>query len=218
MRLLLVEDEADLAAVVAEGLAAHGLSVAVAPSQEAAWKMAWEMPFDVAVVDVMLPEGDEAGFAFAQQLRDADFRQPVLFLTARDALPDRIRGLSIGDDYLHKPFALTELVARLKALHRRGDVRPQVIAWRDLELVPEHRGVRRDGRPVKLTKKEYEVLELFMSNPGRVFTRSEILERIWGLGASANSNLLDVYVRTLRATFGDELVETVRGVGYRFPG
>lgn len=218
MRLLLVEDEVNLAAVLFEGLTAHGFDPIVAGSQTEAWRLAWERPFDVAVVDVMLPEGDEAGFAFAHELRDAGFRQPILFLTAREALPDRVRGLEIGDDYLAKPFALTELSARLKALYRRGDVRPRVLAWREVELVPEERLVRRAGEPVRLTKKEYEVLELLMSNPGRVFTRSEMLERIWGLGFDANSNLLDVYVRTLRGKFGDDLVETVRGVGYRFRG
>lgn len=218
MRLLLVEDEANLSAVLEEGLAAHGFEAVVAASQTEAWRFAWERPFDLAVVDVMLPEGDEAGFEFAHELREAGFRQPILFLTAREALPDRVRGLGIGDDYLAKPFALAELVARLGALYRRGDVRPRVVSWQDLELIPEQRQVRRAGEPVKLTKKEYEVLELLMLNPGRVFTRSEMLERIWGLGFDANSNLLDVYVRNLRGKFGDELVETVRGVGYRFRG
>lgn len=218
MRLLLVEDEPNLSAVLVESLTAHGFEPMRAASSTEAWLLAWERPFDVAVVDVMLPEGDEAGFEFASELRGAGFRQPILFLTAREALPDRVRGLEIGDDYLPKPFALAELAARLKALYRRGDVRPQVAAWRDLELIPAERQVRQGGEPVRMTKKEYEVLEVLMLNPGRVFTRSELLERIWGLGFDANSNLLDVYVRNLRAKFGDELVETVRGVGYRFRG
>lgn len=217
MRLLLVEDEANLAAVLDESLRAHGFSPSLAGSAEEAWRLAWEEPFDLFVVDVMLPEGDEAGFTFARDARDSGFRQPILFLTAREAVPDRVRGLEVGDDYLAKPFALPELVARLRALYRRGEVRPQVVRWRDVELVPEERHVRKAGETVRVTKKEYEVLELLMVNPGRVFTREEILERIWGLGFDAGSNLLDVYVSNLRGKFGDGIVETVRGVGYRFP-
>ncbi|MDZ7801056.1 MAG: response regulator transcription factor [Trueperaceae bacterium] len=218
MRLLLVEDEDNLAAVLRDGLRAHGFEPSWAASMDEAWQLAWEAPFDLFVLDVMLPEGPEAGFEFARQIRDSGFRQPILFLTARDAVPDRVAGLEIGDDYLPKPFAFPELVARLKALYRRGEVRPEVVAWRDVTLVPEERQVRRSGVPVKLTKKEYEVLALLMQNPGRVFTRPDLLDRIWGLGFDVNSNLLDVYVSNLRGKLGEEIVETVRGVGYRFPG
>lgn len=218
MRLLMVEDEANLAAVLRDGLAALGFEPSVAGSVEEAWRMAWEAPIDVFVVDVALPEGPDAGFDFARQVRESGFRQPILFLTARDSVPDRVRGLEHGDDYLPKPFAFPELAARLRALYRRGDVRPQVVAWRDVELVPDERLVRRAGTPVKLTKKEYEVLAALMLAPGRTFTRPDLLERVWGLGFDLASNLLDVYVSNLRAKLGDDVVETVRGVGYRFPG
>ncbi|MFW5899481.1 MAG: response regulator transcription factor [Jiangellaceae bacterium] len=218
MRLLLVEDEDNLAAVLRDGLRAHGFEPSRAGGMDEAWQLAWDAPFDLFVVDVMLPEGPEAGFAFARELRDSGFRQPILFLTARDAVPDRVAGLEIGDDYLPKPFAFPELVARLKALYRRGEVRPEVVSWRYVTLMPGERQVRRGGAPVKLTKKEYEVLALLMQNPGRVFTRPDLLERIWGLGFDVNSNLLDVYVSNLRGKLGEEIVETVRGVGYRFPG
>lgn len=218
MRLLLVEDEPNLAAMLRDGLAAHGFEPTLAGSVEEAWRVAWEAPVDVFVVDVALPEGPDAGFEFARQVRESGFRQPILFLTARDAVDDRVRGLEHGDDYLPKPFAFPELVARLKALHRRGDVRPQVVVWRDVELYPDERRVTRGGMPVRLTKKELEVLMVLMLAPGRAFTRPELLERVWGLGFDLASNLLDVYVSNLRAKLGDDVVETVRGVGYRFPG
>ena len=218
MRVLVVEDEPSLAATLDEGLRAHGFVTVMAVSAESAWRRVWEEPFDLALLDVMLPEGDEAGFELAAELRDSGFRQPILFLTARETLPDRVRGLEVGDDYLSKPFALAELVARLRALHRRGEIRPRRVRWNDVELVPAERRVARAGDLLRLTNKEYEVIELLMLNPGRIFTRGEILERIWGLGFESNSNLLDVYVSTLRGKLGDGVVETVRGVGYRVPG
>jgi len=129
-----------------------------------------------------------------------------------------VRGLEHGDDYLVKPFALPELVARLHALARRGDVRPRSVHWRGLRFDPEVRRVERSGAPVRLTAKEYEVLELFLLNPGRVFRREEILDRVWGAGFETPSNLVDVYVKNLRRKLGDDLLETVRGLGYRFSG
>lgn len=218
IRVLVVEDEPNLAATLVEGLEGHGFEVAHAPSADTAWATMWAEPFDVAVLDVMLPEGPDAGFALAEEMRESGFVQPILFLTARETLPDRVRGLEVGEDYLAKPFALAEVAARVRSLHRRGDIRPQVVRWNDVELEPERRRATRGGELVRLTGKEYEVVELLMRNPGRVFTRPEILERIWGLGFETNSNLLDVYVRNLRAKLGDGLIETVRGVGYRFPG
>ena len=217
MRVLLVEDDHSLAATLRESLEAHGFSVLLAGGREAAWELAWRSPFDVVVLDVMLPEGDDAGFVLGADLRDAGFRQPILFLSARDAVPDRVRGLELGDDYLPKPFALDELLARLKALYRRGEVRSEVVRWRDVELFPLERLVKRGGESVKLTSKEFEVLALLMQNPGRAFTRSEILERVWGLAFESSSNVLDVYVSNLRGKLGDDVVETVRGVGYRAP-
>jgi DNA-binding response OmpR family regulator len=217
MRVLIVEDDVSLAVTLRESLAAQGFSVLLAHDRAAAWETTWREAFDVVVLDVMLPGDDEAGFHLAADLREAGFHQPILFLSARDAVPDRVRGLGLGDDYLPKPFALDELLARLKALYRRGEVRSQVLRWRDVEVLALERLVRRAGETVKLTTKEFEVLLLFMQNPGRAFTRAEILERVWGLGFEHNSNVLDVYVSNLRAKLGDEVVETVRGVGYRAP-
>jgi DNA-binding response OmpR family regulator len=218
VRLLIVEDEPSLAATLEESLRAQEFETYVASDARSAWEVAWARPFDLVLLDVMLPEGDEAGFEWAREFRESGFHQPILFLTAREALPDRVRGLEVGDDYLAKPFALSELVARLKALHRRGEVRARQVVWGDVCLLVEERQVRLHGSPVRLTAKEYEVAELMMLNPGRVFTREEVLERIWGLGYDTPSNLVDVYVKNLRRKLADGLIETVRGVGYRFPG
>jgi DNA-binding response OmpR family regulator len=217
MRVLLVEDDVALTTTLRESLQAQGYGVVLAGDREEAWQLAWREPFDIAVLDVMLPSSEEAGFLLGGDLREAGFRQPILFLSARDAVPDRVRGLGMGDDYLPKPFALDELLARLKALYRRGEGRSTVARWRDVELHVMEQLVKRGGAPVKLTTKEFEVLALLMQNPGRVFTRAEILERIWGLAFESSSNVLDVYVSNLRGKLGDEVVETVRGVGYRAP-
>ncbi len=218
MRLLIIEDEVSIAQTLCESLGTNGFSPVIAPSAEAAWAVLWEQPFDLILLDVSLPEGEEAGYKLAQELREVSFRQPILFLTAREALPDRVRGLEFGDDFLSKPFALAEVIARLKALYRRGEMRARTVSWRGVELQSESREVRLEGALLRLTAKEYEVLELFMLNPGRVFSRDEVLERIWGAGFDAASNLVDVYVKNLRAKVASGVVETVRGLGYRFPG
>jgi DNA-binding response OmpR family regulator len=216
MQLLIVEDNQALADTLHDSLRAYGFEPQCAYTATAAWEALWQQPFDLIVLDIMLPEGDDAGFRLAQQLREADFRQPILFLTAREALPDVVRGLQYGDDYLAKPFELTELVARLNALYRRGEVRPRQVVWKDLVLLPEERQVRYQDALIRLTAKEYDVLELLLLNPGRVFSRADILERIWGLDYEANSNLVDVYIKNLRAKLAEHLIETVRGMGYRF--
>ena len=218
MQLLIVEDERSLADTLRESLAAYGFQPVCAYSSDGAWEALWRHPLDLIVLDVMLPEGDEAGYRWAEQMREAGFRQPILFLTARDALPDRVRGLEHGDDYLAKPFALVELVARLNALYRRGESRPREIRWQDVVLLPGERQVRLGGSPVQLTAKEYEVIELLMLNPGRVFSREDVLERIWGPQFETPSNLVDVYVKNLRAKLGEAIIETVRGMGYRHAG
>lgn len=216
MRLLVVEDEPSLGQTLCESLAAQGFQPSLAASATEAEKMVWEKPFDLFLLDVMLPEGEEAGFELAESLREAGFRQPILFLTARERLPDRVRGLEVGDDYLPKPFALAELVARLRALARRGEVKPQVLRVGDgLEVALERREVRYRGILVRLTAKEYQVLELFALNSGRVFTREEVLERIWGPGFESDSNLIDVYIKNLRKRLYEGVIETVRGLGYR---
>jgi DNA-binding response OmpR family regulator len=215
MRVLVVEDDPVLAQTLLESLQAHGFEVTNARSSQQAWELLWSTPFDLLVLDVMLPEGTDEGFLLAQHIREAGFRQPLLFLTARETLTDRVRGLGVGDDYLPKPFALAELVARLKALYRRGEVRPSQLQWRDVSLFPEEKQVRLGEEVVRLTAKEYELLELLMLNPGRIFARDEILERVWGLEYEAQSNLVDVYIKNLRAKLGEGLIETVRGMGYR---
>ncbi|RIH87675.1 Transcriptional activator protein CopR [Calidithermus roseus] len=215
MRLLIVEDEPSLGSTLVESLAAQGFEPYLVSSVTQAEAVIWEQSFDLILLDVMLPEGQEAGFELARALRESGFRQPILFLTARESVPDRVRGLEVGEDYLPKPFALAELVARLKALARRGEVKPQSIQLDDLELVCETRQVRYRGQPVRLTAKEYQVLELFALSPGRVFTREEILERVWGPGYESDSNLIDVYVKNLRRKLYEGVIQTVRGMGYR---
>lgn len=215
MRVLVVEDDSAVAASLIDVLGAAGLATVHAGSATSAWEALWSQPFDVVLLDVMLPEGTEAGFDWAVDVRAADFRQPILFLTARDDLRDRVRGLEYGDDYLAKPFEPAELVARLRALARRGDVRPRQVSVGAVTIEPEFRTVRSAGTVVRLTAKEYEVLELFMLNPGRTYKREEVLDRVWGAGFESPSNLVDVYVLNLRRKLGDGILETVRGLGYR---
>lgn len=216
MRLLVVEDDPNLGQSVVEALSSQGFTPSWVKSKGEAEALVWEQPFDLMLFDVMLPESQEAGFELARDLREAGFRQPILFLTAREALPDRIKGLEIGDDYLAKPFALAELIARLKALGRRGEVKPQVLnLGHELEITLEKREVRYHGQLIRLTAKEYQVLELLALNKGRIFTREEILERIWGPGFESDSNLVDVYIKNLRKRLFEGIIETVRGLGYR---
>ncbi|GAA6742169.1 response regulator transcription factor [Thermus antranikianii] len=217
-RLLLLEDDPDLGRTVAQALEEHGFQVVWATSQEEAWEALWDLPFHALVLDVRLPEGEEAGFHLARTLREAGFTQPILFLTAKDALDDRLYGLELGEDYLTKPFALSELVARIRALLRRGEVRPRRVEVGEVVLEVEARRVLKGGLPVGLTAKEYQVLELLVLNRGRVFSKDEILERIWGPGYEGESNLVEVYVKNLRKKLGEGVIETIRGLGYRVPG
>ncbi|GAB5602266.1 response regulator transcription factor [Thermus sp. FJN-A] len=217
-RLLLLEDDLDLGKAVAQALEEHGFQVSWASSQEEAWELLWKLPFRALILDVRLPGGEEAGFQLAASLRESGFTQPILFLTAKDALDDRLQGLELGEDYLTKPFALPELIARIRALLRRGEVRPRRVEVAGVVLEVEAHRVARAGMPVSLTAKEYQVLELLMLNPGRVFSKEEILERVWGPGYEGESNLVEVYVKNLRRKLGEGLIETVRGLGYRVPG
>ena len=219
MRALIVEDEPKLAALVQRGLVEEGYAADVAGTGEDALWMARASPYDAIVLDVMLPAAD--GFAVCRELRAAGVWAPVLMLTARDAVEDRIQGLDTGaDDYLTKPFSFAELLARLRALVRRGPVeRPTVLAVGSLRLDPAARRVWRNGTEIELSTKELALLETFMRRPGAVLSRLELLEHAWDFAYENRSNVIDVYVRYLREKvdrpFGLSSIETVRGAGYR---
>ena len=219
MRVLVVEDEPKLAGLLARGLGEEGHPTdVVASGREAVW-MARATPYDAIVLDVMLPGQD--GFAVCRELRAANVWTPVLFLTARDSVDDRVAGLDVGgDDYLVKPFSFPELLARLRALTRRGAVeRPVVLEVGSLRLDPASHKVWRGDTEIELSAKEFTLLEVFMRNPGKVLSRVDLLERGWDIAYETRSNVVDVYVRYLREKidrpFGCHSLETVRGVGYR---
>jgi two-component system, OmpR family, response regulator len=185
-----------------------------AKGEDALW-LAQAHPYDAIVLDVMLP--GLSGFDTCRRLRNAGVWTPVLMLTARDAVEDRVSGLDAGaDDYLTKPFSLSELLARLRALFRRGGVdRPSELAVGDLRLDPASRRVWRRGTEVALSPKEFSLLELFMRRPGQVLTRLQLIEHAWDFAYENRSNVVDVYVRYLREKLGRDTIETVRGAGYR---
>jgi two-component system response regulator MprA len=218
-RILVVEDEARVASLVSRGLRLEGYQVEVAPDGETALDKALSDPPDLIILDVMLPDID--GLQVCRQLRSAGATEPVLMLTAKDAIPDRVAGLDAGaDDYLVKPFAFDELSARVRALLRRfAPAEPKTpLRFADLELDPDTRLARRVNREISLTAKEYDMLELFMRHPRQVLTRDIIYDRIWGYDFGGESNIIEVYVRYLRAKIEGEgeprLIHTVRGVGY----
>jgi two-component system OmpR family response regulator len=219
MRVLVVEDEIKMAGLLRRGLAEEGLAVDVAGSGEDALVRAGATDYDAIVLDVMLP--GISGFETCRRLREKGTWSPVLMLTARDSVEDRIAGLDGGaDDYLTKPFSLGELSARLRALVRRQpNERPTVLEVGDIELDPARRRVARGGTQIALSAKEFSLLETFMRSPGRVLTRFQLLEHAWDYSYEHRSNVVDVYVRYLREKldrpFGVESIETVRGTGYR---
>jgi len=219
MRVLVVEDEPKLAGLLARGLGEEGHPTdVVASGHEAVW-MARATPYDAIVLDVMLPGQD--GFAVCRELRAANVWTPVLFLTARDSVDDRVEGLDVGgDDYLVKPFSFPELLARLRALTRRGAVeRPVVLEVGSLRLDPASHKVWRGDTEIELSAKEFTLLEVFMRSSGKALSRVDLLERGWDMAYETRSNVVDVYVRYLREKidrpFGCHSLETVRGVGYR---
>jgi two-component system OmpR family response regulator len=219
MRILVVDDEPKLASVVARALREDGHAADVAARGEDALWMAQAAPYDAIVLDVMLPGLD--GLEVVRRLRKNEVWTPVLLLTARDAVDDRVGGLDAGaDDYLVKPFSLAELLARLRAVARRGPVeRPTTLAVGDLRLDPAaHRAWRGDAE-LRLSAREFAVLELLMRRPGEVLSRLQILDGAWDMSFESRSNVVDVYVRYLREKvdrpFGRASIETVRGVGYR---
>ena len=219
MRVLVVEDEPKMAGLVKRGLEEEGIAVDVAGRGEDAVWMAGSTEYDVVVLDVMLPGFD--GFEVCRRLRADEVWTPVLMLTARDAVEDRVTGLDGGaDDYLVKPFAVDELLARLRALARRGSAeRPAVLEAGDLRLDPATRRATRGDVEIALSQKEYALLETLMRRPGVALSRLQLLEHAWDDTYENRSNVIDVYIRYLREKidrpFGTDTIETVRGVGYR---
>lgn len=208
-----------MASLIRRGLVNEGLAADVAGTGEDALWLAQAHDYDVVVLDVMLPGLD--GFETCRRLRSAGMWAPILMLTARDSVDDRVAGLDSGaDDYLLKPFAFAELLARLRALTRRGESeRPTVLTVGDLRLDPATREVTRGSMPIELSAKEFGLLETFMRRPGAVLSRLHLLEHAWDFAYDNRSNVVDVYVRRLRRKidepFGCESLETVRGAGYR---
>jgi two-component system, OmpR family, response regulator MprA len=216
VKVLVVDDEPAVREAVRRALALEGYDVALAADGVEALAAA-ASPADAIVLDVLMPSVD--GLEVCRKLRSKGDRTPILMLTARDAISDRVAGLDAGaDDYLVKPFALEELLARLRALLRRSGASAEALAFADLVLETGTREVRRNGRPVELTRTEFHLLELFLRNPRQVLTRSLIFERVWGYDFGPTSNALEVYVGYLRrkTEAGGEprLLHTVRGVGY----
>jgi two-component system, OmpR family, response regulator len=219
MRVLIVEDDIKMAGLIRRGLMAEGMAADVAIMGEDALWMAGSTAYDAIVLDVMLPGID--GFETCRRLRADSVWAPVLMLTARDAVEDRVAGLDGGaDDYLTKPFSFAELGARLRALVRRGPIeRPSLLTVGDLVLDPAARRVRRGDTDIALSAKEYALLETFMRRPGQVLDRLQLLEHAWDYEYENRSNVIDVYVRYLREKvdrpFDVDSIETVRGAGYR---
>jgi two-component system, OmpR family, response regulator len=219
VRVLVVEDDAKLAAAIRRGLRFEGLVVDIASGGEQALGMVGATEYDAVVLDVMMPEVD--GFETVRRMRAGGVWVPVLMLTARHSVEDRVRGLDGGaDDYLTKPFSLAELMARLRALARRGPLeRPAVLEVGNLRLDPATREVWRGDREIDLSAREFALLETFMRRPGQVLTQPQLLEAAWDLGYEQRSNVVEVYVRYLREKidrpFGVTSLETVRGMGYR---
>ena len=218
MRILIVEDEKKMAELLKQGLEEEAHAVTVVFNGTDALQIARTYDFDVMVLDVMLPGVD--GFEVARRLRKENNRVPILMLTARDAVQDRVKGLDFGaDDYLNKPFSFVEFLARVRAVSRRGPVsQPTRLRIADLTLDPSSHEVFRGNKPVPLTKTEYSLLEFLLRNAGRVLPRSRIIEAVWGLGESVENNTLDAFVRLLRnkidAGHRVKLIHTARGFGY----
>jgi len=218
MKILILEDDERLRAIIVRRLLRSGHAVDVAGTIEEARWLRSETTHDVLVLDVMLPDGD--GFGFCRELRAAGDWSPVLMLTARDAVTDRVRGLDVGaDDYLVKPFAFAELEARLRALDRRGPTdRPTSIVVGRLELDPASHRATVGSRELELTGRQFSLLEFFARRADQVLTRSQILDQVWDWAFEGDPRIIDVYVRALRRVLGEESgaprLETVRGVGY----
>jgi DNA-binding response OmpR family regulator len=221
MNVLIVEDDASVARFLEQATREAGYAPRVTDDGLAALELARATAFDLILLDVMVPGLD--GFEICRRLRAAHVATPILIITARDALDDKVKGLDIGaDDYLVKPFQVAELLARVRALLRRGSSGPPVLQVADLMLDPVSRQVSRNGDAILLSATEYTLLEYLMRNAGRVLTRSMLLEHVWQYDFEGSDNVLDVYISYLRRKIergrGPALIHTVRGVGYRIEG
>ena len=218
MRILVVEDEKKTAAFLAKGLREAGFDVDVAVDGEAGLAHARASKFDLLIVDIMLPHKD--GWELVAELRGDGVRTPILFLTARDSVRDRVKGLELGaDDYLVKPFAFTELLARVRSILRRAPLREaKHLRIADLEIDIQRHRATRSGVPLNLTPKEFLLLAHLVRSAGEVVSRAEISEQVWDIGFKTDTNVVDVVVRRLRAKVDDpfktKLIDTIRGVGY----
>jgi len=218
VRILVVEDEPKIARFIKKGLSEEGYAVDVAKNGEEAISFATSAPYDVVILDLLLPRID--GITVCRRLRESDMSVSILILTAKDSIEDRVAGLDAGaDDYLVKPFAFAELLARIRALLRRPKgMKPNLLQVGDLELDVAMRRVTRAGSTIELTPKEYSLLEYMMRNRCQVLTRTQILEHVWNYDFYAGSNIVDVYVRYLRKKIDEgheeKLIQTVRGAGY----
>lgn len=217
MRILLIEDQKKMVAFLEKGLREAGYEVEVALDGEAGLELALSRRFDLLLVDVMLPQKD--GWAVVEEARAGGVQTPILFLTARDAVPDRVKGLELGaDDYLVKPFAFAELLARARSLLRRPSTAPERLQVDDLELDLHRNQATRAGEPLSLTSKEFLLLAHLVRASGETVSRQEIAANVWGIDFHTGTNVIDVMVRRLRAKVDDpfpkKLIHTVRGAGY----
>ena len=218
MRILIVEDEPKTAAFLTKGLSEHGFVVDVVANGRDGLHAAKTQTYDLAILDVMLPGCD--GWTILRELRSSGSQMPVLFLTAKDTVADRVKGLELGaDDYLVKPFAFSELLARVRTILRRGTVRqPETMRVADLEIDLLKHKVQRGGQRVDLSPKEFALLSLLMRRAGEVLSRTLIAEQVWDMNFDSDTNVVDVHIRRLRAKVDDpfpqKLIHTVRGAGY----
>lgn len=218
MKVLVVEDEKQIARFVKKGLEEEGFSVDVCGNGDDAYHLATAHHYDAIVLDIMLPGRD--GLSILKNLRKQKNDVPVILLTARSELDERVEGLNYGaDDYLTKPFYMEELTARLHAITRRGGDKTSVLEAGDLSMNLLNREVKRGGKEIRLTAREFGLLEYLMRSPNHVFTRTQILEHVWGYDFDPSTNLVDVHIRRLRKKLNvdgaDDAIETIRGVGYR---
>jgi len=222
VKVLVIEDEKKIASFVRKGLEARGFVVDVSPHGDEGFALATSRPYDVAILDIMLPGKD--GLSILRNLRERKIALPVILLTARSELNERLEGLNLGaDDYLTKPVYFEELIARIHAVTRRAAGTSQsILAADDLKMNLLTRKVSRAGQAMELTAREFSLLEHLMRSPGRVLTRAEICERVWDYNFDPGTNLVEVYVQRLRkkvdGDFPNKLIETIRGVGYRIKG